>query len=213
MYLNHGQYLLGLHSSTKDFGVAVLDLKKESRIIETSIVKFDRKLSNNLFDYIEKLLPNKYWSQIARLAVSTGPGSFTGTRITLAMARILAQQINCQIDGISSFSLMAPRLSKKLNEEDISKPFWIIQSIKRQGYIAGKYQVMKNKESRSIVTSELKEPFLLKQGEEVYPALSADEDLSLDIHELMNRCLIGLQNENVSPWQKVLPIYPTSPVN
>ena len=136
------RYLLALHSSTDDLGVAIIDLEDEDKRIKSSVFKAGRQLSNNLFKYVECLLPKEKWHDIARLAVATGPGSFTGTRLSLIMARTLAQQIDCPLDGISSFALMAPRLSTRLNSNEIKKPFWITKDLIRKGIIAGKYQII-----------------------------------------------------------------------
>ncbi len=205
-------YLLALHSSTKNFGVAVLDLNDPKKIIKSSVFEAGIKLSNNLFKYIESLLPAYKWQNIVRIALATGPGSFTGTRITIAMARTLAQQLPCQIDGISSFELIATRLSKSLKTQKIKNNFWITQKLKRRGIIAGQYQISKNQEASSIEIVELKKPYLLKKDEKVEPALDAIEDVSQDIKILINMCLkFHLENKN-SHSNLVLPIYPTSPV-
>ena len=78
------------------------------------------------------------------MAVATGPGGFTSTRMSLVLARTLAQQIGCPIDGICSFTLMAPRLVQKLDVEDREKAFWITQDLPRKGKIGGKYQIIRN---------------------------------------------------------------------
>ena len=47
------------------------------------------------------------------------------------MARTIAQQIDCSLDSISSFHLMAPRLYKDLNQNQTSNPFWIKDILRR----------------------------------------------------------------------------------
>ena len=59
------------------------------------------------------------------------------------MARTLAQQIDCSLDSISSFHLMAPRLYKSLAKNEILNPFWITDTLPRRGIVAGKYQLIK----------------------------------------------------------------------
>ncbi len=207
---DNGRFLLALHSSTKMLGIAVIDLKDEKKAIKSSVFKVENELSKNLFNYVETLIPKKDWSKIARLAVATGPGSFTGTRLTIVMARTLAQQINCHIDGISSFALMAPRLSKRLNDAERNQPFWIIESLKRRGKIAGKYQILGNGKQRKTI--EIKKPSLLKKGAQVQPSLEAIENVSEDIKELIYNCLKAFEENKKNTWQEIIPLYPTSPV-
>ena len=84
------KYLLALNSSYEKFGVAVLDITSKSASMQNSTFENDRTLSNNIFYYVEQLLPPNNWCDIARIAVATGPGGFTATRLTIAMARTLA---------------------------------------------------------------------------------------------------------------------------
>lgn len=191
--INKARYLLALHSSSENFGVAVIDLKDPNRKIKHAIFPGGRKLSNNIFTYIESLIPSKYWSQIARISVAKGPGGFTGTRLTVAIARTLAQQLDCSLDGISSFSLMAPRLAENLSNLQRKNAFWIIKKLERRGKIGGKYQITTNQDD--FLPIELKEPFLLPLGIEVEPAVYVHEDLSKDIVKLIEISLLNHQKD------------------
>ena len=207
-------YILALHSSLSIFGVAILELNNPINSVKSSTFEIGRKLSNNLFNCIEKVFPKNYWYKIKRLAVSTGPGGFTGTRITITMARTIAQQLDCDIDGISSFKLMAPRLSKQLSKVQIEKPFWITETLNRRGLVAGKYQVKTNKDikfSREVI--ELEVPHLISNEQDIFPSIGAKNDVKTDIIELINISLASHNSCVKSNWKNILPIYPTSPID
>ena len=111
-YTSKSKYLLALHSTSESFGIAVKDIEEKETIIKSEVFNIGRALSNKLFSCIETILPRKFWKQIIRISVAKGPGSYTSTRLTISMARTIAQQINCSLDSMSSFHIMAPRLYK-----------------------------------------------------------------------------------------------------
>ena len=192
--------LLALHSCTERFGVAVQDPETDQG--RPRVMGFDdgRGLSNSLIERVATLLPSGRWGELKGLAVATGPGGFTGTRLSVVMARTLSQQLGCPLLGVSSFALMAERLAPD------EQPFWITQPLPRRGVVAGQYRV------RAAVVEELEAPHLLEADRIVSPAIEAAVDVDADVEALLGRLQQALQRGEPLPWQPVLPIYPTSPV-
>ncbi len=213
-HTSKSKYLLALHSCSESFGIAVKDTESPEPIIKSEIFNTGRSLSNKLFSCIEKILPRKFWKQIIRISVAKGPGSFTSTRLTISMARTIAQQINCSLDSISSFHLMAPRLWQDLNPNQVFNPFWIKDLLPRRGIIAAKYQLIKiHKDSFFHEFREFNTPKLILNKKNINPSINASNNIEKDIISLINfsqHC----QNLKVSShWEKTLPIYPTSPID
>ncbi len=205
--------MLALHSSSETLGIAIYDPKEISKKIRIATFPLGRKLSNNLLECIEEVLPHSQWQNIGRLGVALGPGGFTGTRLTVVLARTLAQQLNCPLNGVSSFALMAPRLALSSDDLILEKPFWIENDLPRRGKVAGQYLIKINPkfiEYKEVV--ELTPPHLLKAFQGISPVLKANEDVSKDVMRLLEICewseKIGLS----SCWSKAIPFYPTSPV-
>ncbi len=213
-YTSRSKYLLALHSCSESFGIAVKDIENPERIVKSEVFNIGRSLSNKLFICMEKMLPRKFWKQILRIAVAKGPGSFTSTRLTISMARTIAQQIDCSLDSISSFHLMAPRLYKDLKPNETSNPFWIKDILPRRGIVAGKYQLIKiDKDSNFHEFSELIPPKLISNEKEIIPAIKASNNIEKDIISLINYSQY-CQNLKVNfNWEETLPIYPTSPID
>ena len=213
-YTSKSKYLLALHSCSESFGIAVKNIENPEKAIKIKVFNIGHSLSNKLFSCIEEILPRKFWKQIIRISVAKGPGSFTSTRLTISMARIISQQINCSLDSMSSFHLMAHRLYKNLNTNQTYDPFWIKDILPRRGIIAGKYQLIKlHKESGFHEFSELISPKLISPDQEINPSFKASYEIEKDIISLI-KFSQSCQNSKInSNWINTLPIYPTSPID
>jgi tRNA threonylcarbamoyladenosine biosynthesis protein TsaB len=69
----------------------------------------DWRHAESVFEGIKSLLRRARWpvQSLTGVAVSIGPGSFTGIRIGLAVARALGQAIQIPVAGVSSLEIMA----------------------------------------------------------------------------------------------------------
>ena len=199
-------WLLALHSSTETLGIALVAAEApmgEARVMCRSL---GRALTNELVISLQQLLPADQWADIRRLAVATGPGGFTGTRLTVVLARTLAQQLGTPLHGVSSFALMAPRLHQQLPELQRDQPFSIVQTLPRRGQVAGRYRIVKAK------VEELESPRLLSERDQPAPAVAMAVDVPADVRQLLRYCRECHDRDLPGPWDPVLPIYPTSPV-
>ena len=213
-HTSKSKYLLALHSCSELFGIAAKDIASPENTLKTEVFNFGRSLSNKLFYCIEEILPRRYWKQIIRISVAKGPGGFTTTRIILAIARTIAQQIGCPLDSISSFHLMAPRLYKKLNSKIINQPFWIKDILPRKGFMAGKYKFTKTyKYSNFHEFIEIISPQLINNDKDLNPSINAQENIEEDIISLIEFCQVRYDLKVKSRWEKTLPIYLTSPID
>ena len=211
---SNSKYLLALHSCTESFGIAIKDTENPEKIIESKVFNIGRSLSNKLFSCIETILPRNFWKHIIRISVVKGPGGFTSTRLTISMARTMAQQIGCSLDSMSSFHLMAPRLYKDLDENQILNPFWIEDIIPRRGILAGKYQLIKiHQESNFHEFREIISPQLISNKNLIKPSIKASKNIEKDIISLIKFSQYCQNSKVNSNWEKALPIYPTSPID
>ena len=198
--------LLALHSCSDRFGMALQDPEQPEAGSLVQVHPDGRGLSNSLIARVQALLPPERWPQLQGLAVATGPGGFTGTRLTVVMARTLAQQLGCPLLGVSSYALMAPRLVKQLPGSMQEQPFWITQELPRRGVVGGQYQISAGQ------VNELSLPTLLPEGSSPQPALVAQLDVAEDVARLLQLLKSSHAAGAALPWPTVLPIYPTSPV-
>ena len=210
-------WLLALHSSTETLGIALVSPQEPLSAARILCRPLGRALTNALPSVLEEVLPASEWSGIRRLAVAIGPGGFTGTRLTVVLARTLAQQLQCPLDGVSSFALMAPRLQLELPAVQRGEPFSIVQVLPRRGRVAGRYAVRDgwNQETATCAEmdlSELQSPVLLDDADQPEPEVTMATDVTGDVLQLLRFCQDRHARHVSAPWYTVLPIYPTSPV-
>ena len=216
------RWLLALHSSSDTLGIGLQALAAEGVCPEPSRVEafpLGRSLANALLGCVEAVLPAPRWPELGRLAVAIGPGGFTGTRLTVVMARTLAQQLALPLDGVGSFPLMARRLLRGRGPE-LAPGFWLIQELPRRGLVAGLYGA---EPSGPEGVREWSPPRLYPDPQglaEVERQVGlrqagrppAEPSLPADVHSLLELAQLAAQRDRTAPWQSVLPLYPTSPV-
>lgn len=208
-----GPLLLALHSSSDSLGVAVGSLQSEAVPARTAAFPLGRGLSNQLLHCLETVLPAAEWPRLGRLAVATGPGGFTGTRLTIVLARTLAQQLDLPLDGFSSFRLMARRL-RRTGVAPAGEPFWLVQELPRHGLVAGLYAAAAGAPGG---IAEQRAPRLYAsaadlEAEAPGSCLAAEPRLPEDAAELLACSRDAARRGDPAPWQPVVPLYPTSPV-
>ncbi|SBO44835.1 tRNA (adenosine(37)-N6)-threonylcarbamoyltransferase complex dimerization subunit type 1 TsaB [Cyanobium sp. NIES-981] len=209
-------WLLALHSSSSALGVGLRDLDADPGSAGSGAGAGDqlkefplgRDLSGALLDCVEAVLPARQWPRLARLAVATGPGGFTGTRLSVVMARSLAQQLQIPLDGAGSFLLIARRLG-------VDRPTWLVQELPRRGVVAGLY----GPDAAALGgMGEWRAPRLYADRQAVQalepqaPLAPAEVAVIQDVAQLLELSALAHRQALPGPWEPVLPQYPTAPV-
>ena len=86
-------------------------LKKDGEIISSRIVenKDNKYHSAFLISTLQEIMSenNIKPQDIDLIGVNIGPGSFTGIRACVTVARVMAQQLNCKAVGVSSLEILS----------------------------------------------------------------------------------------------------------
>ena len=207
---NRNKLTLAIHSTDDSFGFAYRE--NNSDLYDNFFVKkFEKDLCNNLIVDFNKFILKENLKRIDRISVSIGPSNFNASRQIIVLARTLAQQINCSLDSFSSFQLMAKRIALKNNIYSNKNSFWIFKKLKRRGYIAGKYKICISEKPKK--NSTIKETIIPKIFQELTNTEYSFQAEYSDIEDLKE--LLNLSNKNsvFNKWEKVLPLYPISPIN
>ncbi len=204
---------LVIHSTDDSFGFGY---RKNNHLEsdELFIKKFDNDLCNNLINDLNEFISKENLQKINKISVSIGPANFNASRLIVVLARTISQQIDCPLNSFSSFKIMAKRIASKNNIFTNKKSFWIYKKLKRRGYIAGKYEICHNEKNPSdLVIRETNLPKVVKELKSKELFFEAIYDDKEDLKELLDLSNENSLNSNVDSWQKVLPLYPISPIN
>jgi len=204
---------LGIHSTDNSFCFGY----RKSNDVESEelfVKQFNHDLCNNLIIEFNKFISKENLKKVKKISVSIGPANFNASRLIVVLARTISQQINCPLDSFSSFEIMAKRIASKNNILRNKKSFWIYKKLKRKGLIAGKYEIChKETNSSDLVIRETVLPKVIKELESKELFFEAIFDDKEDLKELLDLSNKNSLNSNVDSWEKVLPLYPISPIN
>ena len=214
-YLERRQnyHTLVIHSTDNSFGFGYRK-NNNPESDELFIKKFDNDLCNNLINDLKQFISRENLQKVNKISVSIGPANFNASRLIVVLARTISQQINCPLDSFSAFQIMAKRIASKNNVNTNRKSFWIYKRLKRKGFIAGKYEICNNEgNNANLVIRETVLPKVIKELESKELFFEADYKDEEDLIELLDLSNKNLLNANLDSWQKVLPLYPISPIN
>ena len=207
----HNYNTLVIHSTDISFGFGFRK-NNDAESDELFIKEFDKDLCNNLIVDFNKFISKENLQKVSKISVSIGPANFNASRLIVVLARTISQQINCPLDSFSSFEIMAKRIALKNNIFINKKLFWIFKKLKRKGFIAGKYEIYGGAQNNGDISiREILSPKVIKEldsKELFFQAYYEDEEDLKEFLDLSNKNLL-----NSNEWQKVLPLYPISPIN
>ena len=204
---------LVIHSTDNSFGFGYRE-KNNLESDELFIKKFDNDLCNNLIVDFNKFISKESLQKVNKLSVSIGPANFNASRLVVVLARTVSQQINCPLDSFSSFEIMAKRIATKHNIFKNKQSFWIYKKLKRKGFIAGKYEICFDEQKNAeLVIRETVLPKVIQEFENKEIIFEANYEDKEDLKELLDLSSKNLSINNINSWQKVLPLYPISPIN
>lgn len=100
--------VLAIDTSNQALGVALLD-ESENKVIGEYITNLKKNHSIRIMPAIQMLMRDceKTPADLTKIVVAEGPGSYTGVRIGVTIAKTLAWSLKIPLVGISSLAILA----------------------------------------------------------------------------------------------------------
>ena len=110
--------LLGIETATKVCSIA---LSKDNELLAIEELGGEYSHAENVTNFIEKVVKkaNINFSDIDAIAVSKGPGSYTGLRIGVSSATGLCYALNKPLIAIDTLQAMALRMAKQITDKNL----------------------------------------------------------------------------------------------
>ena len=105
--------VLAFDTSSKALSLAILE---DKQVLAETTINIKKNHSITLMPAIDFLMASLDWTpkDLDRIVVAEGPGSYTGLRIAVATAKILAHTLNIELVGMSSLLALVPRQQEGL---------------------------------------------------------------------------------------------------
>ena len=185
--LSNPTRILALETSGRDASVAVLEaVGGDARLLREVTLSGMQRTAQILAPGVRDLLDAHDWApaSIQLVAVAIGPGSFTGLRIGVTMAKTFAYAVGAQVIGVNTLAVLAEQA------RHLSGPLWTVMDAQRQELYAAKFVDGVGSETR--IVGEVDWLAALQPGDRVTgPAL----------RKLQPRLPAGVEVVDASLWQ------------
>lgn len=200
------------------FNKTYIVLRRDNEILANEVISSTDKEYHSVFliPKIRDILQsnNILIKDLDAISVNIGPGSFTGIRASITIARVLCQQANIKLIGVPSLQILS-----YLNESD--RITNVVLDARKNKVYFGKYQsgrilqepklvdldeIQFEVEEDSFVVSDLKIFEILKEKQiESVVYEKCDSDLGLYLSSISYDMLLN-SNDDFN-WAKVKPLY------
>jgi tRNA threonylcarbamoyladenosine biosynthesis protein TsaB len=142
----------------------------------------------------KELLAASAWpaDSIELVAVAVGPGSFTGLRIGVTMAKTFAYAVGAQVIGVNTLEVLADQA------ENVGGPLWAVMDAQRQELFVAKFFSAGDGSNRMKIVDETR---IKSQAEWLTALESGDTVTGQGLRRLAEPLPPGIAMADESLWQ------------
>ena len=184
-----------------------ITLSDNEKIIRSEVILSDGENYHSayLISTIVKVLKEAGMkpSDIDMISTDTGPGSFTGIRACVTVARVLSQQLNIKAVGVSSLEI----LSHILGDDDLV----VLDARKNKAYLYDKklYGAVELEEVDKIVSGRkvITDNRLLSRFINTTKEVLSYQQANFELGEILSELVVEKMDLSDWYWSKLLPLY------
>ena len=136
-------------SGTRGSLAALAGEPHRARLLRQIILSSDQRTAKVLAPALRALLSDVGWSpnSVQLVAVTVGPGSFTGLRIGVTTAKIFAYAVGGEIIGVNTLAVLATQAPPH------ARPLWTVMDAQRQELFVARFHSANEGDDANAMTS------------------------------------------------------------
>lgn len=133
--------VLAIETSSRSWSVAILD---QFQVLARPPIPAESSISRNLLPVIQSALSiaGLSPSQLNLIAVTSGPGAFTGLRVGVTAAKTLAYALNCPLVACNSLEVLAAGVASA-EKWSRARDICAIIEAQRGEYVMGRFRILR----------------------------------------------------------------------
>ena len=192
---------LAINTATLDTEIALIDLKAKKILAEKSWKSESNEAETLLPKILELLAKNKLtFKDLQKIIVIKGPGSFTGLRVGITIANMIAHLLKIPIEGVETLTFIERSFPSKITER---KDATLI-------FFAGKKEIYTKKPNQT--KPELVKLEEAKTLKNLYGELRPDQDLPHESKRTtLGETILNLKPKDLLAEKIITPLYMKGP--
>ncbi len=208
---------LAIHTSSPQLGLMLQSIDRGPEAISRyQVWDLGREVSSQFHVKLMDFIEPHHWQDLSFVAVANGPGGFTGTRIGVVAARILAQQLEIPLFGVSSLAALAAQsMASQLVATD--RDIAVTMPAKREAVYgaiyrptAGGFQAVR---SDAVVAESAWEEVVKRWERPLQQVQMAAGGVAESVTGVMALAELSWRRGDRPEWPSVMPFYGQHPVD
>lgn len=127
--------ILALETASTSAAVAAL---QADQVLAGAVTGPGERSAKSLAPLVERLLQQVGWqpAEVELVAVTQGPGSFTGLRIGVTMAKMFAWGAGCELLGVSTLAVLAAQAAESAAAQSAGRIVAVMDAQRQEFYTA-----------------------------------------------------------------------------